>query len=107
MITVADLIQHLEQFPDDVAIVLRADTERELYDDPGLLDMRERLSFEPVSLVLADDVDYWEPDNGDTDRLRTKALAWKGPMTPTRAGMLPGDGVPARAVTSDTGEDHR
>lgn len=24
-----------------------------------------------------DDVDYWEPDNGDTDRIRMKALVWK------------------------------
>ena len=77
MITVADLCQHLEQFPNDTAIVFRAGTERELYDDFSLSTMEERLSFEPVSLVVADDVDYWEPDNGDTDRLRMKALAWK------------------------------
>ena len=51
MITIADLKQHLEQFDDDAMIVFRADTERELYDD----------------------VDYWEPD-----RIRMKALAWKG-----------------------------
>lgn len=77
MITVADLKQHLEQFDDDAMIVFRADTERELYDDSALVDMRERLTFEPVSVAVADDVDYWEPDNGDTDRLRMKALAWK------------------------------
>lgn len=55
MITIEDLKQHLEQFDDDAMIVFRADTERELYDD----------------------VDYWEPDNGDTDRIRMKALVWK------------------------------
>lgn len=54
MITIADLKQHLEQFDDDAMIVFRADTERELYD-----------------------VDYWEPDDGDTDRIRMKALVWK------------------------------
>lgn len=77
MITIADLKQHLEQFDDDAMIVFRADTERELYDDPALIDIRERLDFEPVSIAVADDVDYWEPDNGDTDRIRMKALAWK------------------------------
>lgn len=79
MITIADLKQHLEQFDDDAMIVFRADTERELYDDSALIDMRERLSFEPVALAVAvaDDVDYWEPDNGDTDRIRMKALVWK------------------------------
>nr|DAK83525.1 MAG TPA: hypothetical protein [Caudoviricetes sp.] len=77
MITIADLKQHLEQFDDDAMIVFRADTERELYDDSALIDMRERLSFEPVSVAVADDVDCWEPDNGDTDRIRMKALAWK------------------------------
>lgn len=77
MITIADLKQHLEQFPDDAMIVFRADTERELYDDSALIDMRERLDFEPVSLAVADDVDYWEPDNGDTDRIRMNALVWK------------------------------
>lgn len=76
MITIADLEQHLEQFDDDAMIVFRADTERELYDDSALIDMRERLTFEPVSLAVADDVDYWEPDNGDTDRIRMKALVW-------------------------------
>ena len=77
MITIADLKQHLEQFDDDAIIVFRADTERELYDDSSLLDMKERLTFEPVSLAVADGVDYWEPDDGDTDRIRMKALDWK------------------------------
>lgn len=77
MVTIADLIQYLEQLPDDAAIVFRAGTARELYDDSSLADMRERLSFEPVSLAVADDVDFWEPDNGDTDRIRMKALVWK------------------------------
>ena len=77
MITIADLKQHLEQFDEDAMIVFRADTERELYDDSALIDMRGRLTFEPVSVAVADDVDYWEPDNGDTDRIRMKALVWK------------------------------
>lgn len=77
MITIADLKDQLAQFDDDAVVVLRADTKRELYDDTALVDVRERLSFEPVSLAVADDVDYWEPDNGDPDRIRMKALAWK------------------------------
>lgn len=77
MITIADLKDHLAQFDDDAMVVLRADTKRELYDDSALIDMRERLDFEPVSLAVADDVDYWEPDNGDPGRIRMKALAWK------------------------------
>lgn len=77
MITIADLKQHLEQFDDDAMIVFRADTRRELYDDSALIDMQERLDFEPVSVVVVDGVDYWEPDNGDTDRIRMKALVWK------------------------------
>lgn len=77
MITIADLKQHLEQFDDDEMIVFRADTERELYDDSALIDMRDRLSFEPVSLQVADDVDYWELDNGDPDHIHMKALVWK------------------------------
>ena len=77
MITIADLKEHLEQFDDDAMIVFRADTERELYDDSALIDVRDRLSFEPVSLAVADDVDYWEPDDGTSDRIRMKALAWK------------------------------
>lgn len=77
MITIADLKQHLEQFDDDAMIVFRADMKRELYDDFALIDMEERLTFEPVSVAVAEDVDYWEPDNGDTDRIRMKALIWK------------------------------
>lgn len=77
MITIADLKDQLAQFDDDAIVVLRADTKRELYDDTALVDVRERLSFEPVSLAVATDVDYWEPDNGDPDRIRMKALAWK------------------------------
>ena len=77
MITIADLKQHLEQFDDDAMIVFRADTERELYDDSALVDMTERLTFEPVSLAVAEDVDYWEPDDGAGDRIRMNALAWK------------------------------
>ena len=77
MITIADLKQHLEQFDDDAMIVFRASTERELYDDSALIDMRERLTFEPVSVAVADDVDYWEPDNNDSDRIRMKALVWR------------------------------
>lgn len=77
MITIADLKQHLEQFDDEAMIVFRADTERELYDDSALIDMRERLDFEPVSIAVADDVDYWEPDDGVSNRIRIKALAWK------------------------------
>ena len=77
MITIADLKQHLEQFDDDATIVFRAATEREFDDDSALIDMRERLDFEPVSVAVADDVDCWEPDNGDTDRICMKALVWK------------------------------
>lgn len=77
MITIADLKDQLAQFDDDATVVLRADTKRELYDDMALVDVRERLSLEPVSLAVADDVDYWEPDNGDPNRIRMKALAWK------------------------------
>lgn len=77
MITIADLKQRLEQFDDDAMIVFRADTERELYDDSALIDMRKRLDFEPVSVAVADDVDYWEPDDGDPDRIRMKALVWR------------------------------
>ena len=77
MITIADLKDRLAQLDDDAMVVLRADTKRELYDDTALVDVRERLSFEPVSLAVAEDVDYWEPDNGDPDRIRMKALVWK------------------------------
>lgn len=72
MITIADLKNRLDQYDDDAMIVFRAATERELYDDSALVDVLDRLTFEPVSLAVADDVDYWEPD-----RLRMKALVWK------------------------------
>lgn len=77
MITIADLKQHLEQFDDDAMIVFRAGTERELYDDSALIDMRQRLDFEPVSVAVADDVDYWEPNDGDIDRIHMEALVWR------------------------------
>lgn len=77
MYTIADLKEYLDQYDDDMPIVIRADTKRELYDDANLIDMQERLTFEPVSLAIADDVDYWEPDDGEPDRLRMKALAWR------------------------------
>ena len=77
MITIADLKQHLEQFDDDMPIVIREGTKRELYDDADLLDLEEHLTFEPVSLMLANGVDYWEPDDDASDRIRIKALAWK------------------------------
>lgn len=77
MITIADLKDRLDQYDDDVEIVFRAATERELYDESALVDVLDRLSFEPVSLAVADDVDYWESDDGEPDRLRMKALVWK------------------------------
>lgn len=77
MITIADLKEYLDRFDDDIPIVIKADTKRELYDDADLLDLEERLTFEPVSLMLAEDVDYWEPDDGVSNRIRIKALAWK------------------------------
>lgn len=77
MITIADLKDRLDQYDEDMMVVFRAATERELYDDLALADVRDRLSFEPVSLAVADDVDYWEPDDGEPDRLRMKALVWK------------------------------
>lgn len=39
--------------------------------------MRERLDFEPLSLAVADDVNYWEPDDSDPDRIHMKALVWR------------------------------
>lgn len=53
MITIADLKDRLDQYDDDTMIVFRAATERELYDDSALIDMRERRSFEPVSVAVA------------------------------------------------------
>lgn len=58
-------------------IVIRADTKRELYDDADLLDLEEHLTFEPVSLMLTEDIDCWEPDDGVSNRIRIKTLAWK------------------------------
>ena len=47
------------------------------YDDADLLDLEEHLTFEPVSLMLTEDVDCWEPDDGVSNRIRIKALTWK------------------------------
>lgn len=77
MYTIADLKEYLDQYDDSLPIVIRANTKRELYDDADLLDLEERLAFEPVSLMLAEDVDYWEPDDGASYRFRMKALVWK------------------------------
>lgn len=79
MYTIADLKEYLDQYDDSLPIVTRANTGCELYDDTDLLDLEERLTFEPVSLMLMDSVDYWGPDDGGraSDRLRMKALAWK------------------------------
>lgn len=79
MYTIADLKEYLDQYDDSLPIVTRASTECELYDDAGLLDLEERLTFEPVSLMLMDSVDYWGPDDGGraSDRFRMEALAWK------------------------------
>ena len=77
MYTIADLKEYLDQYDDSLPIVTRADTERRLYDDTNLLDLEERLTFEPVSLMLANDVDYWESDDGVSDRIRMNALVWK------------------------------
>lgn len=77
MYTIADLKEYLDQYDDSLPIVIRADTKRELYDDADLLDLEEHLTFEPVSLMLAKDVDCWEPDDGVSNRIRIKALTWK------------------------------
>lgn len=77
MYTVADLKEYLDQYDDSLPIVTRADTERELYDDADLLDLEGRLSFEPVSLMLADSSDYWTPDDGKSNFIREEALVWK------------------------------
>lgn len=76
MHTIADLKEYLDQYDDSLPIVIRANTGCELYDDA---DLEERLTFEPVSLMLMDSADYWEPDDGGSasDRFRIKALAWK------------------------------
>lgn len=77
MYTIADLKEYLDQHDDSLPIVIRADTKRELYDDADLLDLEEHLTFEPVPLMLSKDVDCWEPDDGVSNRIRIKALAWK------------------------------
>lgn len=77
MYTIADLKEYLDQYDDNLPIVIGADTKRELYDDADLLDLEEHLTFEPVSLMLANDVVCWEPDDGVSNRIRIKALAWK------------------------------
>ena len=77
MYTIADLKEYLDQYDDSLPIVTRADTERELYDDANLLDLEERLSFEPVSLMLANSVNYWTLDDGKSNRVREEALVWK------------------------------
>lgn len=79
MYTIADLKEYLDQYDDSLPIVTRANTGCELYDDANLLDLEERLTFEPVSLMLMNSVDYWGPDDGGraSDHFRMKALAWK------------------------------
>lgn len=77
MYTIADLKEYLDQYDDSLPIVIKADTKRELYDDADLLDLEERITFEPVSLMLANDVDYWEPDDDVSDCIRMKALVWR------------------------------
>lgn len=77
MYTIADLKEYLDQYDDSLPIVIRADTKCELYDDVDLLDLEERLAFEPVSLMLANDVDCWESDDDASDRIRMNALVWK------------------------------
>lgn len=77
MVTIADIKEHLEQFDDDMKIVLPIPVSRKLYGDASMFDVREFLNFEPVSLMFSPEVDYWEPDDGTSDRLRIKALSWK------------------------------
>lgn len=77
MYTIADIKEYLDRYDDSLPIVIRAETKRELYDDADLLDLEEHLTFEPVSLMLAEDVDCWEPDDDTSNRIRIKALAWK------------------------------
>lgn len=77
MYTIADIKEYLDRYDDSLPIVIKADTKRELYDDADLLDLDEHLAFEPVSLMLTEDVDCWEPDDGVSNRIRIKALTWK------------------------------
>lgn len=58
MITIADIKERLKQFDDDMEIVL-----------PVPVGGRE--------LMLSPEVDYWEPDDGASDLIHIKALAWK------------------------------
>ena len=79
MATIADIKEHLDQFPDDLEIVFRADTERELYDEIATQDIWETLDFEFRDLALASDVDYWEPAGpGNCDAPQLPALVWMG-----------------------------
>ena len=77
MYTITDLKEYLDQYDDSLPVVIRAETKRELYDDADLLDLEEHLTLEPVSLMLTEDVDCWEPDDGVSNRIRIKALTWK------------------------------
>lgn len=53
MITIADLKEYLDRFDDDIPIVIKADTKRELYDDADLLDPRTACG-DPVRIRLGD-----------------------------------------------------
>lgn len=78
MPTIADIKEHLEQFPDDLEIVIRASDDRELYDETTLIDIEMALNFEFRDLALAQDSDYWEPAGpGNCDLLQLPALVWK------------------------------
>lgn len=78
MATIADIKKHLEQFPDDLEIVVRASGDRELYDEISMIDIEAALSFEFRDLALAQDVDYWEPAGPrNCDLLQLPALVWK------------------------------
>lgn len=79
MYTIADLKEYLDQYDDSLPIVTRADTGCELYDDANLLDLEERLTFEPVSLIIT-----WARAIGemhstlkdDEDRLNAPFVEW-------------------------------
>ena len=80
MVTVADIKNYLERLDGDTPIVLPVAGKRSLYADCCLMDIRDALDFQPVSLILAEDVDYWELDEADDtdDRMRQTALSWSG-----------------------------
>ena len=79
MATIADIKEHLEQFPDDLEIVVQESCDRELYDETTMIDICEALDFEFRDLALAQDVDYWEPAGPENcDALQLPALVWKG-----------------------------